>query len=86
MIIDIYEYDNKVHPNLVKPMGVVTLNFIDLNGNPLRNPIIYKGDVGTTCDVYPAIINGYDFVEYEGELNDVYDIDPKNVIFRYVER
>lgn len=86
MIIDIYEYDNKVHPNLVKPMGVVTLNFIDLNGNPLRNPIIYKGDVGTTCDVYPAIINGYDFVEYEGELNGVYDIDPKNVIFKYVER
>jgi hypothetical protein len=86
MIIDIYEYDNKVHSDLMKPIGYVTINFVDLNGEPIRNTVVYKGDVGTSCDVYPAIINGYDFVDYEGELDGVFDIDPKNIVFKYVER
>ena len=86
MIIDIYEYDNKYHPNLAKPMGYVILNFTDLTGEEIRKPIVYKGDIGTLCEVLPPILNGYDFIEYEGEIDGVYDIDPKIVTFKYVKR
>ena len=87
MIIDIYEYDNKVHPDLVVPSGIVVVSFIDMeSNNEIRNPIVYKGDIGSIYEVLPAILNGYDFIEFEGELNGVYDIDAKNIVFKYIKK
>lgn len=83
MIIDIYEYDNKIHSDLLSPKGYVFINFVDLNNIQLRNPVTYMGDVGSLCDVYPAIIDGYELIGVDGEVDGIFDVDPKTVTFSY---
>ena len=83
MIIDIYEYDNKIHNDLLTPKGYVYIKFVDASGVEIKKSITYMGDIGSTCDVYPALIDGYDYISHEGELDGVFDTEVKNITFKY---
>lgn len=83
MVIDIYEYDNKIHNDALKPKGYVYIKFVDVNNIEVRNSVSYMGDIGDICDVYPAYLEGYDYVGAEGEINGVFDTEPKYVTFKY---
>ena len=41
------------------------------------------GNIGDICDVYPAYIEGYEYVGVEGELDGVFDTEPKYITFKY---
>lgn len=78
IIMDIYEYDKKDKIN-----GEVYINFTDMNGIDIKPRVRYLGEIGTACDIYPAIIDGYEFIETVGEINCTFDIEPINIIFKY---
>lgn len=86
MVIDIYEYDNKIHNDILAPKGYVYINFVDMNDTPIKDPVSYMGDIGSACDVYPAIIEGYELSSYTGELDGVFDTQAKNVTFKYIKK
>lgn len=83
MIIDIYEYDNKIHNEALQPKGYVYIKFVDNNGIEIRNSVSYMGNIGDICDIYPAFIEGYEYVSAEGEIDGVFDTEPKYITFKY---
>lgn len=86
MIIDIYEYDNKIHNEILQPKGYVCIKFVDNNDIEIRNSVTYMGNIGDICDVYPAIIEGYEYINADGETDGIFDTEPKSVTFKYIKK
>ena len=68
---------------MLQPKGYVYINFVDANNIEVRNSVSYMGNIGDICDVYPAYLEGYEYVGVDGELNGVFDTEPKYITFKY---
>lgn len=85
IVMDIFEYNNKIHNTAVNPRGYVTVRFLDEEGNDIVKSVSYYGKLGDTFEVYPRYIEGYKYDRCVGDMKDIYDVDSKSVIFIYTK-
>ena len=85
IVMDIFEYNNKIHNTAVNPRGYVTVRFLDEEGNDIVKSVSYYGKLGDTFEVYPRYIEGYKYDRCAGDMKDIYDVDSKSVIFIYTK-
>ena len=85
IVMDIFEYNNKIHNTAVNPRGYVTVRFLDEEGNDIVKSVSQYGKLGDTFEVYPRYIKGYKYDRCAGDMKDIYDVDSKSVIFIYTK-
>ena len=85
IVIDIFEYNNKIHNTAVNPRGYVTVRFLDEEENDIVKSVSYYGKLGDPFEVYPRFIEGYEYDRCVGEMKDIYDVDLKTVTFIYTK-
>ncbi len=63
--------------------GTVTAEYVDENGDPLRDPIVTTGDVDTDYTTEQLAFEGYDFVKVEGATSGTITSEPITVRYIY---
>lgn len=66
--------------------GTVTVEYVDEDGAPLRDPVTLSGAVGEAYTTEELVIEGYDFVRVEGEATGTFGSDPVTVRYHYVQQ
>ena len=75
-----YTYKKQTPP---VEQGTVTAEYVDENGDPLRDPIITTGDVDTDYTTEQLTFEGYDFVKVEGATTGTITSEPITVRYTY---
>lgn len=63
--------------------GTVTAEYLDENGDPLRDPVVTTGDVGTDYTTQQLTFDGYDYVRVEGSTSGTITAEPTTVRYYY---
>lgn len=66
--------------------GTVTAEYLDEKGDPLRDPVITTGDVGTDYTTEQLAFDGYDYVRVEGATSGTIAAEPTTVRYYYKKR
>lgn len=85
IVMDIFEYDNKIHNEMVNPRGYVTVKFVDEEGADIVRSVSYYGKLGDPFEVYPRYLEGYRYEDCIGDMKDMFDVDTKTVTFKYTK-
>lgn len=85
IVMDIFEYNNKIHNTAVNPRGYVIVKFVDEKGDDIVRSVTYYGKLGDPFEVYPRYLEGYKYDSCIGDMKDTYDVDTKTVTFKYIK-
>lgn len=63
--------------------GTVTVEYVDADGAPLRDPIVLTGKVGDPYTTEKVVFEGYDLLRIEGVPNGTFGVEAVTVRYHY---